>query len=138
VAEVLRFELARLLRWQSRALPLAGALLVLGCVHQAAALLGLAGTPGGLFLRLALALVALAALALWLALLGFVFRTGQAAFGTGAALVYLVLAALLFLWPGLYVIPHMLRLDIRRLHGVEPEGGPEPPGGAGVVPRMRE
>jgi hypothetical protein len=121
--DVLRFELTRLLRWQARALPPVGALLVLGSAHQTLALLGLAGTPGALLLRLGLALLALAAVALWLALLGFVFRTGQAAFGTGAALVYLLLGALLFLWPGVYVTPHMLRLDIRRLHGVEPEGG---------------
>jgi hypothetical protein len=37
-----------------------------------------------------------------------------------------VLGALLFLWPGVFVIPHMLRLDIRRLHGVELKDDLEP------------
>jgi hypothetical protein len=123
MAEEVRFELTRLLRWQSWALPLVGVLLILGSVHLALALLGLAGTPGALLLRLVLVLVALAAVALYLVLLGSVFRTGQAAFGTGAGLVYVVLGALLFLWPGVFVIPHMLRLDIRRQLGVEPDDG---------------
>lgn len=65
--------------------------------------------------------VAALAIALcWLTALWYVFRAGQAAFGVWSGLVYASLGFLLSPWPGLCVIPHMVRLDVQRLLGVEP------------------
>jgi hypothetical protein len=63
-------------------------------------------------------IVVLPTVVLWVITLWFIFRAGQLAFGTGSGMVYLLLAVVLCWWPGLFVIPHMIRLDIRRLHGV--------------------
>lgn len=67
------------------------------------------------------AVIAVHAIAVfWVVTLWHIFWAGQMAFGTGSGLVYLLLACVLLPWPGLYVIPHMLRLDVKRLLDVEP------------------
>ena len=64
-----------------------------------------------------------------IATLWHIFRTGRMAFGVRAGLVYAALAAVLLFWPGLFVIPHMVRLDVKRLLGVDLDspGGDTPP-----------
>jgi hypothetical protein len=60
----------------------------------------------------------------WIVTLWHIFWAGKMAFGAWSGLVYTWLGLVLSPWPGLYVIPHMVRLDARRLLGVEP-GEPE-------------
>ena len=49
-----------------------------------------------------------------------VFLSGWMAFGTRSGLGYAVLTTLLLWGPGMFLIPHMVRLDIQRLLGAEP------------------
>jgi hypothetical protein len=121
-------QLTRMLRWQDRGMTALGALLLLGCADLAAALCDLADTPVAMLLRFGVAIAWLATVALWLVVVGFVFRTGQVAFGTGPGLGYLLLGLLLWPWPGLYVVPHMVRLDVQRLRGVGTSTDGDPSG----------
>jgi hypothetical protein len=78
--------------------------------------------------------VALSALICWGAiLLWHIFRTGQAAFGASSGVVYVLIAVALAFWPGLFVVPHMIRLDVKRLCGVDPDT-PEDDSGVPALP----
>jgi hypothetical protein len=48
-----------------------------------------------------------------------VFQAGRLAFGIWSGLVY---ASLTWVLPGPFVIPHMVRLDVKRLLDLEPQG----------------
>jgi hypothetical protein len=118
--DVLARRLTGLVRWQSWGLFAFGIFLVVSCLTQASELCGPAAAPVTGCLILSSAAASLPTFVMWPALAGFIFQTAKTAFGVGSALVYVLLHLLLFPWPGIYVIPHMLRLDIRRLRGVEP------------------
>jgi hypothetical protein len=118
MSDMLKVELVRLMAWQARALVWVGAVLILFCVQQAIDLLGYQGTWAAGALTAVFWIVVLPTVVLCLITLWFIFRTGQLAFGTGSGIVYLLLTVVLFWWPGLFVIPHMIRLDIKRLRGV--------------------
>ncbi len=141
--EMLKDDLARLMRWRARALVLVAALLLLACVEHVLGRLGFEGSLVAGLLGAVSWIVTLPTGALWLITLCFAFRTGKAAFGMGSAIGYLLIAGALFcwpglflflrmvhlevpptfgvvllLWPGLFVIPHMIRLDIQREYDI--------------------
>jgi hypothetical protein len=116
-----------MMKWQSRALVATGVLLILGLADYPGQDL-LHDIPGFRLLVRAAALCGLLAAAVPGAItLGQIFLTGRLAFGVRAGLTYVLLAVVLLVWPGLFVIPHMVRLDVKRLLGVEPEDTPSSP-----------
>lgn len=118
-------SLTRMMTWRARAIVPTVLLLALGLISMAVRL------EDGL--AVALGLVSLVvlfwAVPLWIILVGAVFRTGQRAFGAGAGLVYAVLTVVLMVLfgAGVFVIPLMVRADIRRLHGGPLENNDQPP-----------
>jgi hypothetical protein len=117
--DLLARRLARMVRWQNRGLFAFGLFFVVSCFAQASALCGPAAAPVTACLLVASAAASLPTFVLWLTLSGFIFHTAKTAFGVGSALVYVLLHLALWPWPGMFAIPHMLRLDIQRLRGVE-------------------
>jgi hypothetical protein len=108
-----------MVRWQNRGLFAFGLFVVVSCLTKASALCGPAAAPVTACLLLASAVASVPTFVLWLALSGYIFQTAKTAFGVGSGLVYVLLHLTLSPWPGMYAIPHMLRLDIQRLRGVE-------------------
>jgi hypothetical protein len=124
-------QLARMMWWHGLASYPTVALSLSGLAWTAFSL-GFAGSPyrgvpatvGDLIVLVAglISLVAAGAIGVcWVVALWHIFWAGKMAFGVWCGLVYSWLALVLSPWPGLYVIPHMVRLDVRRLLGVEPE-----------------
>jgi hypothetical protein len=118
MSEALKAQVARMMRWQSRALVSVAILLMLALALAAADLLR-ASPPLILLATLATLCALYAATVLGVITLWQIFQAGRLAFGVRSGLIYALLAVLLPFWPGLYVIPHMVRLDIRRLLGVQ-------------------
>src|SRR5262245_61554307 len=110
---------ARMMTWRSRVI--IPTILLLG--------LGILGVPFRLSqgLSTVLGLIELAlllwAVPFWLILIGAIFRTGQIAFGFPAGFAYAALALVLtfFFGIGVFVVPLMLRADVRRLLGIARE-----------------
>jgi hypothetical protein len=132
-------QLARMMWWQGLASYPLTALMLAAVASVALSSAGKwAGQTGWVAPAADLALVVLGllsavfALALgvcWVAALWHIFWAGTMAFGAWSGLVYAWLGFVLSPWPGLYIIPHMVRLDAKRLLGVEPG---EPQGKAAV------
>src|ERR1700722_15862213 len=108
-------SLARMMTWRARAIVPTVLLLALGLIPRAVRL----GDALALACGVASLAVLLWAVPLWLILVGAIFRTGQTAFGVPAGLGYAVLAVVLTFCfgVGVFIIPPMVRADIRRLHG---------------------
>jgi hypothetical protein len=148
MAEALKARLVCLMKWQSRTTTAVAVLMAL-----AAAEIAVRDEVAPAFgLRHALAVGTLGALSTAAVLGGMtlwqIFTAGRMAFGIGSGLAYTLLpvglllfgvqfrlsgrqglsytllAIALLSWPGLFLIPHMLRLDVRRLLGVEVEEKP--------------
>jgi hypothetical protein len=121
MTKALRAQMAHLMTWQSRALVPAAILVV--SAHAQLIADGLIGANRalGVLLVLATACALLAAVALGAITVWHIFQTGRMAFGVGSGQVYTLLAVGLLFWPGLFVIPHMVRLDVERLLGNEAE-----------------
>jgi membrane protease YdiL (CAAX protease family) len=129
----LQTELSRLFKWQKWAILPIGLLLLLWGAQRYFIVNGL--DDGRAFVNTASRLVLLGAVVPWLATLGLIYRTGRIAFGMASGLFYLLLALLLVVapcylyayqakefpgfvlvlsWPGFFIIPIMLQLDIAR------------------------
>jgi hypothetical protein len=134
--EALQAQLGLMMRWQSRALVPAATFLMLAYALLAAEDLLAASPAVRLLLEVATLGALFPALVLWAITLWHVFHAGRLAFGVGSGLIYTFLAVTLLLWPGLFLIPHMVRLDAKRLVGVEPPEE-EPAGPAAANPRPR-
>jgi hypothetical protein len=123
------------MRWQAWGEILAAALLVLLVLEWLVLPEGRLGFAraevGRSFISLALralAWVFVAVLTGWgVIVLWHTYRTAKTAFGKSSAIIYVLLAVALAFFPGLFVIPHMVRLDVKRLRGVEPDEPAEPP-----------
>lgn len=117
----LRTQIDRMMRWAAVAYyPWAAFVLVSVSAASARADADEEPATAETALALVAAVTAAATLVCWAAALWQIFRTGRRAFGTWSGLVYAGLAVVLSPWPGLYVVPHMVRLDVKRLLGVEP------------------
>ena len=122
-------QLARMMWWQGLviypAMVLVLAVAAAAASHQVAQSgqdepVALVAVLAGLAAQILAAGAMLAMLGFWIVTLWHIFRAGQMGFGVWSGLVYTWLAFVLSPWPGVYVIPHMLRLDVKRLLGVEP------------------
>ena len=123
VSDAIKAQVASMMKWQSRSLAPVVVLLTLALVQIAAKNLLETSTNLTLLLRMAtlcalLVAIVLGAIAVW-----HIFQAGRMAFGLLSGLIYAVLTIALPFWPGLFVIPHMVRLDIQRHFGVEPDSG---------------
>jgi hypothetical protein len=120
-------RVADMMRWQSRSLVPVGILLVLAFLRMGARdLLGSSSALQVLF-GIAMLCALLAAVLFGMITLWHIFQAGRIAFGVRAGLTYALLAVVLLFWPGLFVIPHMIRLDVKRHFGAEADDGQEGP-----------
>src|SRR5262249_3582970 len=118
-------RVADMMRWHRRTVIAVAALLVFALGRFFAPALPELRVVVGLGLLTAL----LATVCLGLITVGHVFLAGRGAFGTGAGLGY-VLLAVVFFWMGPFIVPHMVRLDVKRLHEIDvddPDLGPPNP-----------
>src|SRR5262245_58715483 len=121
MSDAVKAQVGRMMRWQSRALAPVPVLHALA-IAQFPAGEWLDASPALRLLFLGAALGALpAAVVLGAITLWHIFQAGRMAFGVRAGLIYAFLAVALLFWPGLFAIPHMVRLDVKRLLGGEPE-----------------
>jgi hypothetical protein len=124
-------QLARMMWWQDLSAYPGVALLLAATAATAAELIrdwsGLAEPDRGLIIlwRLGAIIIgfvcALALVVCWLITLWHIYWAGKLAFGVRSAVIYTGLALILLPWPGLYVIPHMIRLDAGRPPSAEPD-----------------
>ena len=119
----LRGQVARMMWWAAAVYYPAGALALLALGSAVADRAGVYGESADSVLAALAVAAAVATLICWVIALWQIFWAGQMAFGAWSGVVYTGLAAVLFLWPGMYVIPHMVRLDIHRLRGTESPDG---------------
>jgi hypothetical protein len=127
---LLGIQLARMMRWHGLASYPTFALALSGFAWVAVSLgrywtnyVGLVAVVGDLILFILGLISFVAATAIgvcWAVTMWHIFWAGKMAFGVWCGLAYTWLAFVLSPWPGLYVIPHMVRLDVKRLLGVEP------------------
>jgi membrane protease YdiL (CAAX protease family) len=127
-------QLARMMWWQNLAsYPLVALLCAALVAKGAATVLELAderfgpGSPAASAAELGLVAAfvisvasAVAILLCWVVTLCCIFQAGRTAFGLWSGCVYAGMGFVLAPFPGLYVIPHMVRLDVERLLGVQP------------------
>jgi hypothetical protein len=124
-----------MMKWQARALVPVGLLVSLFFVQ---ALFAQAGYPRSAVMGILDVVVFV--IFVWAGIFSLItlaraLAAGRLAFGVPAALGYAALTVLLLLlasvflgssllfWQGVFVIPHMVRLDIQRLQGPEPSPG---------------
>jgi hypothetical protein len=125
----LRTRVARMMKWQYRTLTGLAVVLLLDVTLNAVRSIPEANAALGMLILLVGVCVLLAAIVAGVLtfvaggiLLCQIFRVGYTAFGIWSALVYTGLTFLLtfcLIWPGLFVIPQMVRLDVKRALGVD-------------------
>ena len=120
----LKARLARMMKWQSRTLTGLALLILLVLAQSVIRKFREGNAALGMPFALVYIGVLFATVVAGVILLYQVFQAGRLAFGYWSAFVYTGLTFILtfcLIWPGIFVIPHMIRLDVKRSLNVDLE-----------------